>query len=164
MNYDFGGIWTPGLCCWFMTEMPQSYSVSPDWNLKLGSLLFVYKGQTTELLSQRWLRGLLEHDKHISVNTPYLITVEHHHTKSTSMSIQILNLSHFRPPDTKKNQFRSLNWNQVNPDIEVKSISTTQTKTESTSMFTLKPSYLGPEYKNRVNFDHYHPHKEQVNR
>ena len=46
---------------------------------------------------------------------------------------------------------------------EIKSVSTTQTKTKSISVLILKPSDLRPAFKNRVNFDH-HPHKNQVNR
>ena len=43
-NYDVGGIWTPDLCCSFVTDKPLSYSVSPDWNLKAGPVLIFYRG------------------------------------------------------------------------------------------------------------------------
>ena len=119
LKYDFGGIWTPYLCCSFATNKPLSHSVSHDWNLKPWPLLFIYKGETTEQLGERWLGGLVEHNKHnyfVSVKTPYLLAVEHHHTTSKSTSTQILKPSDFRSPEHKTNQFRSLNWNQAKFD------------------------------------------------
>ena len=47
---------------------------------------------------------------------------------------------------------------------EIKSMSTAQTRTKSISMLTLKPSDWRPASKNRVNFDHHRPSKNQVNR
>ena len=48
------------------------------------------------------------------------------------------------------------------PHTEIRSISTTHTKTKLISMLTLKPSDLRPAYKNQVNF--HHLRKNQVNR
>ena len=114
LNCDFGGICTPDLCCSFMTDKQQSYSVSPDWNLKPETLSFVYNGQPIELLSQRWLSGLLEHNQHIYVSRLHIYFAVDHHTKSKSISIQILKPSRFRPPYTKKTiPNPTQKWSQV---------------------------------------------------
>ena len=73
--------------------------------------------------------------KHPSVKTPYLFAVERHHTKSKSISLQILKLSDFRPSDTtqilKPSNFRP--WHK-------KSILIPKLKSSQVRSATLKPS------------------------
>ena len=64
--------------------------------------------------------------------------------------------SNFRPPhkiQVNYDPFTEITSTSI-PDIEIKPISTTHTKTRSTSMLTLKPSAFRPACKNQVNFDH----------
>ena len=81
--------------------------------------MFVYKGYITEeVLSQRWLSGLLEHNQNIyfvSVKTPNLRAVEHH-TNSKSFFDPGTVTKSFSTPQHNSNEFWSLNWNQVKFD------------------------------------------------
>ena len=72
----------------------------------------------------------------------------------------------FSTPSHKRDQFRSLNGNQVNFDPAQKSsrYRPPRPKQKSISMLTPKPSDLRPASKNQVNLDYHHPHKKQTNR
>ena len=52
----------------------------------------------------------------LSVNTPSLFAVEHHHTKSKPNSIRTLKPSNFRPQDTNQINSDPPHWNQVKFD------------------------------------------------
>ena len=109
-------------------------------------LLFVYKGQTTELLSQRWLNGLVEHNQHIYLSWLHISLrsniITHNPSQFRSTYIKP---SHFLPPNNKKTipipKLKSISISQT----EIKSISTTQTKIKSISM--LNQAICGPHLK-----------------
>ena len=110
LEYSFRGIWTPDLCCSFMTDKTPSYT-----NLNPGRRLVVYKGETTELLDWRRPSGLVEYNQPIQ---PRL----HIYLQSNNITqIQVnfdpyIKTQSLLTPVHKPNQFLSLNWNQVKFD------------------------------------------------
>ena len=79
-------------------------------------------------------------------------------TSFKEISIRILKLSNFLPPLTKQiNDDPSTEMKSSSiPHTGIKLTSTTQTKTKSISMITLKPRDLRPASENRVHLDHHH--------
>ena len=118
--------------CWWTTEL-----LSHPW-LEFEALTFYVCSQrinhcVTQSTVTEWSCTTLQ--KHLSVTTPYLFAVERHHTKSKSISLQILKLSDFRPSDTtqilKPSNFRP--WHK-------KSILIPKLKSSQVRSATLKPS------------------------
>ena len=104
LSDNLGQIWTPDFCCSFITDKALSYSVSPDWNLSLDLFCSFIKDTSLSYCFD----GLLEHSTQqslrASVKIPYILAVEHH-TKTKSITTQILKPCNFRP--TKKKQISS---------------------------------------------------------
>ena len=98
-KYDFGGIWSPDLLCSFITAKTLSYSVTADWDLKPGPLLFFYKG---------WI----PHTKIKSISTT--------HTRTKSISMLTLKPSDLWPASKNQINFDHPHKNQVNFDAHTK--------------------------------------------
>ena len=134
---DFGGIWTPDLCCSFITDTTLIYS--PDWNLNLvifssfiedKPLSYSVNGDRVVFWSsQRWLSGVLEHYQHIC---EYL-SILRMYLRSNVITRNQVNFD----PDTKTNSFST-------PRHKTKSIPTPQLNSSHVRSPTLKSSQYRP--------------------
>ena len=120
------GIWTPGLFCSFIRDKPVRY-----WIYGLTSFVRLWSiyHWDTQLTVTEW-SSRTYHRIYPSRIHIYIFAVEHHHTKSMSISIQIPNPSRVRHLDT--NQVNPDPWTEIKsssiPHTEIKSISTTQSE------------------------------------
>ena len=167
LNYDLGGIWTPDLCCSFITDKllelhslprlefwssglictckkkkPLSYSVHGDWGVFQNIINTSSCEDSISIFSRTLHKTQVNFDPDVKVK---------------SCSTPIHKTDQYRSRSWNYVELYPRHWNQVNIDHRDK----TQVIFEGHAK---NQSNLRPVPLNRVNFDHYHTRTNEVNR